>query len=251
MLALDSGKHALFLSSGEPIYFEQFVDLDSQHNYSLTFTARNIFGKSELMFPICEKWMLYAVNCLSPSVTISEQSNKWSNFAIAFDVKKFRSRTSFVPRPIKFAIFNNSDDSIVAISDVSLRDENGREYLKNGNFTEGMDHWFFTSDNHLPWHLENLWVQVYFEQGAFGFLIFSILIVAIMIKLIALNRQHHPFAPAMVASISAFLALSAFDSVFDFPRMSFLIYTIAFLVLWIPLSPEFVEAGKHKALNKP
>ncbi len=250
MLAIDSGKHALFLSSGEPIYFEQFVDLDSRHKYSLTFTARNIFGQSELMFPICEKWMLYSANCLSPSVTVGDTRGKWNSFALSFDSQAFRSQTWFAPRPVKFAIFNNSDDSIVAISDVSLRDENNYEYLKNGNFTEGMDHWFFTSDNHLPWHLENLWVQIYFEQGVFGLLIFLLMIASIMTKLIALNRLHHPFAPAMVAAISAFLALSAFDSIFDFPHMSFLIYTIAFFVLSLPLSLESVEVKKHGATQE-
>jgi len=246
MLALDSGKHALFLSSGEPIYFEQFVDLNNEHDYLLTFTARNISGESELMFPICEKWMLYSANCLSPSMLISKRGNGWNSYSLTFDTKAFRPRSGFRSRPIKFAIFNNSDDSIAAISDVSLRDENNHEYIKNGNFTEGMDHWFFTSDNHLPWHLENTWVQIYFEQGAFGLLIFTLLIASVMTKLVTLNRLHHPFASAMIASMSAFLTLSAFDSIFDFPRMSFLIYTIAFLVLSFPVSFKFIGTGKHK-----
>lgn len=253
MFAQDSGKHALFLSSGEPTYFEQFVDLNSQHNYSLTFAVRNIFGESELMFPICEKWMLYSVNCVSPSVTVLDQAGKWKSFTLTFDGKAFLSRSWLTSTPIKFAIFNNSNDSIVAISDVSLRDESNREYLKNGNFTDGMDHWFFTSDNHLPWHLENVWVQVYFEQGAFGLLIFLLLIVSVMRKLIALNRLHHPFAPAMLASFAAFLALSLIDSIFDFPRMSFLIYTMAFWVLSLPLQTaqtEIIEARKYDARQK-
>jgi hypothetical protein len=245
MLADENGRRSLLISSGEPVYIEQFANISDQHDYVLTFVAHNIVGHSELMFPICEKWMLYSVNCLTPSVTIDAENGQSQRFTLRFDGSAFRTQTWLLRRPVKFAMFNNSDDAVAAISDVSLRDEKGHEYLQNGDFAQGMDHWFFTSDNHLPWHLENLWVQIYFEQGAFGLLIFSLLVIMIIVRLIKLNRLHHPFAPALSASIAAFLALSIIDSVFDFPRMSFLFYMIVIQTLLLKSMQDSIELGKQ------
>lgn len=245
MLGTDHGSTSLLLSTGEPIYIEQFVNLQSGKHYRLSFSARNLAGQSELVFPICEKWMLYSSNCISPSVAINGIDGQWRRYELDVDASAFHPRPWYARRPIKFSVFNDADNSVVAISNLSLRASDGAEYLSNGNFAAGMDHWFFTSDNHLPWHLENSWVQIYLEQGAFGLLMFFALVIWTILSLIKQVRSNNVYSAVLLASLSAFLTLSTFDSVFDFPRMSLLFYLLVLQALLHKTHFNFIGAEKH------
>ncbi|HEX9171595.1 MAG TPA: hypothetical protein VF861_02950, partial [Telluria sp.] len=134
-------------------------------------------------------------------------------------------------RPLKLSLFGEAEGSAIDLDDVSLRGADGRELLRNGSFGAGMDHWFFTSDNHLPWHLENTWLQLAFEQGLLGVAAFAALVLCALAALRRRLRAGERHAPVLAAALAAFLALSLLNSVFDFPRISLLVYLILFQAL--------------------
>lgn len=227
-LATEGGHTYLLLAAGEPVYVEQLVNLQREKHYRLSFSAHSRIGEAKLTLPICEKWMLYSSNCSWQSVKIRNDGEQWQNYSIDVDTKVFPLHPWYSLRPVKFSMFNDTDGSLIAVTNISLRGDDGVELLSNGNFSAGMDHWFFASDNHLPWHLENLWLQIYFEQGGFGLLAFAMLIAHTCAALWKRQREGELYAWALAAGLVAFLTLSSFDSLFDFPRMSTLFY---FLVL--------------------
>jgi hypothetical protein len=175
--ALDrgAGQPYLVLAGGSPLYVEQLVQLAPRRRYRLRFRARSEDEDAELALPLCEKWMLYSARCQWQTFHVGDTGGQWREFSGEFDSGTLGQRAGRAPRPLKLAVFNTGDASTIDAGGFSLRAGDGRELLRNGDFGAGMDHWFFSGDNHLPWHLENTWLQLYFEQGALGVLAFGAL----------------------------------------------------------------------------
>jgi O-antigen ligase len=225
--ALDAENRNTFLALavGAPLYLEQIISLQPGRRYHLSFLARSRDPDAQLSAPVCEKWMLYSRRCIWQTLWIGDTGGEWQRFS-----RSFSSRPADAPphiaRPLKLSLFSHANGSLIDIDDVSLRDDDRHELLRNGDFSKGMDFWFFTSDNHLPWHLENTWLQIVFEQGLLGLAGFAGLVLCAIATLLRRLRAGDPYAPVLAAALAAFLALSPLDSVFDFPRLSMIVYLI-------------------------
>ena len=225
----DGANTWLALAAGDPLYFEQLVDLDPGRRYRLSLRARSADADAELSVPVCEKWLLYSARCAWQSIAVGDTGGAWRNFSSSFVAPGVSGRT--IARPLKLSLFSRAEGSALELDDLSLRDDAGRELLRNGGFEQGLDRWFFTSDNHMPWHLENTWLQLAFEQGLPGLAAFGALLLCAVRALTRRLRARDPYAPALAAALAAFLALSLFDSLFDFPRLATLVYLILFFTL--------------------
>lgn len=240
----EAGNTYLALGSGSPLYFEQIIGMRTVTSYRLNFLARADKDDAELSFPVCEKWMLYSSNCMTKTVRIGNTHGQWSEFTVWLG-EGAAKRSSQSLRTIKFSLYNPVPGSVVNVDRLSLLNERGEELLRNGDFSEGMDHWSFTTDNHQPWHLENLWLQTYFEQGTAGLLAFALMAITIPFLLSAQRRANtFPVAP-FAAAFSGLLALGCVDSVFDFPRISLLFYLLFAWIAWIrkPDRKQSPESG--------
>jgi hypothetical protein len=117
---------------------------------------------------------------------------------------------------------------------VSLLDPGGRELVANGDFSHGGDRWFFTTDNHAQWHIFNLWVHVFFEQGALGVLALAAAVVAALARLGAHVWRADLFAGTLLASLCGLLVVGLFNSVLDSPRIATLFFLLLFSALILP-----------------
>ena len=117
---------------------------------------------------------------------------------------------------------------MVEIDDISLRDSGRQELLRNGDFAEGSTHWLYSSDMHLVWHMKNLWLQVYFEQGIFGTVAYAALLLGGLVGAWRAARQN-PWFLAFALALLAFQGIGLIDSVIDSPRFSQLYLSIALL----------------------
>jgi len=224
------GKTWLQLSGGSPVYVEQLVNVQARRRYTLSFRARALQGSPMLALPVCEKWMLYSFNCIWHQLRVPAGQG-WQDYRVEFGSGVLPQRRWLGDRPVKLSLVNLSGASIAAIDDISLRADDGRELLANGGFEAGMDHWLSVGDIFLPWHLENWWLQLAFEQGVFGVLAHLLLAACVAGALLRLRRSRDRAVPALAALLAAFLTLSAIDSLSDFPRISFIFYLATILAL--------------------
>ena len=232
-LHAEQGDAYLAIAAGDPLYFEQSVRLRPQQRYQLSFRARSTDLDAALAVPICEKWLLYSRNCIWHTFSIGDTAGQWQRFSASVNSAALGAAPRPFERPLKLSMFNPAEGSLVDIDDVSLKDDAQREQLRNGDFGKGMDFWFFSSDNHLPWHLENTWLLIAFEQGLFGLLTFAALVLCAITTLTRKLRAGDAFAAPLAAALAAFLVLSLLDSVFDFPRISTMVYAILLLSLHV------------------
>jgi VanZ family protein len=237
----------LALSAGDTLYFEQIVSVDPHQQYHVRFFANSQAENAVLTIPLCEKWMLYSANCIWNSINIGNTKGKWRQYDIDIDTKAFSQQPWYAQRTIKLALFNATKGTALDIDNVSMKSSDGNELVQNGDFANGMDHWFFSTDNHLPWHFKNLWLQVYFEQGAVGLLLFACLAMYVFITIVKRDSEQDFPAPVLAASLVGFLTVGVVDSLFDVPRMALMFYV---LVAWVLLKKR---RRKHSSepISKP
>lgn len=225
--AAEPGNTYLLLSGGDPLYFEQIVDVHGGENYELALSLKSTSEDAELIIPVCRKWMLYATACSWSVVRVGDTGGEWKRYAVNINTRKFRELPWYAAPTVKLSLLNLDENTLIGIDNVSLRSAQGKELIRNGDFEQGMDHWFFASDNHLPWHFKNLFLQIYFEQGWLGLAIFIGILLCLARSLQKRYRENaFPFPP-VAAALASFLTVGMVDSLFDFPRMSLMFYLLA------------------------
>ena len=117
------------------------------------------------------------------------------------------------------------------MDDVQIVSPGGENLLRNGNFSRGLDHWHFTSDEHLEWHIKQVVLAILFDQGACGLCIIALMVLVASART-GYGAWYGDIAHAeILASLAAFLAVGLFDSLIDSPRFLFLFIAIGWLGL--------------------
>ncbi|MCZ4313793.1 VanZ family protein [Comamonadaceae bacterium G21597-S1] len=213
----------LRLGAGDSMYFEQLVRVDSGKRYTLSVDVRSSQPKAVLTVPICEKWMLASYSCIWLSLDVESSDGVWRTVTKEFDATALPSHPWYASRPIKLALYYAIPNSTIDIDNLRLVDASGESVLQNGDFQRGMDHWFFSTDGHLQWHIKSLLLGVLFDQGWFGLIaIAGLLLVA---SANAARRAHRGdlLAGAALAATLGFLVTAVFDTLIDTPRFLMLL----------------------------
>lgn len=188
---------------------------------------------------VCEKHLLYAANC-----AIGRASGKagggWQSATIKLAGPELSGGPWYAPRIKMFSLAIGNQSGAAEIDEVTLTGPGGEQLLANGDFSNDMQHWFFSSDrDHMPWHAKNILVNVLFDQGYVGLALFLLLTAGALWRLNLGKARHHELAPYLSASIIGFLVIGMFDSLIDVPRVELVYYLLLILVL------SSVAADKH------
>ena len=227
-LALSGGTH--MMGWGELLRVSQRVDVP-QGNTTVHFDARAAQPVA-LHFEVCEKHLLYIANCVIGTLPVKALPSQWQTLQMPLSAGALSRGLWFAPKLLAFSIAIESNDRRVEVDNLSLIDASGRNLLRNGDFSNGMAQWFFTSDrNHLPWHAKSLGLHVLIEQGLIGLALLCVLVAGALWRLSFGRAKDHPLAPAVAGALIAFLVVGAFDSLLNVPRVAMLFYFFALLGL--------------------
>lgn len=210
---------------------------------TLQLRARSMGPHGTLHLMLCDKWLLYPYNCVEAATP--ELGREWQTLSISLKGRRNSDYWEWLrPTVLTLAPDNTNRSSSIEIADLLLEDASGRSLLQNGDFRDGMAHWFYTSDrHHLPWHAKNLWLHVYFEQGLIGLVLFCLLGMAAVLTLLERMRRGDESAPMLLAALLGVVAVGLFDSLIDFTRINVLVY----LLLWLSLMRTApIKASKEK-----
>lgn len=183
-------------------------------------------------FEVCEKHLLYDKQCVVKQVNIKGASGLWQEVrAELLGVGPTRGDW-YAPRLLAFAMAMESRGGLANVEDVTLTSANGQQLLANGDFAEGMAHWFFSSDRyHLPWHIKNMFMNTLFDQGALGATLLALLMGGALWRTSLGTARSNALAPVLAASLSGFAVVGLFDSLLDVPRLSFVYYLLVLVAL--------------------
>lgn len=233
----ENGNSYLKLSSGDSLYMNQYVAAIPHTPYRLHVDLRSTKDRVTLTIPICEKSLLYSFRCRWNTVTEKSPAGQWRHIERLIDSKEVgeplgQSAGNLSMRPVQLSLYNGTANTIVDVDNVSLTDAAGRNLIANGDFTQGMNFWFFSTDNHLPWHIKNLPLHVLFDQGWLGVgALFLLLLKAIVNCCRQITKQHNAFMAILLSAFSGFMVEGLVDSPFDAPRLTLLFFLLMFFAL--------------------
>ena len=122
---------------------------------------------------------------------------------------------------------------------VELIDPQGRQVLKNPDFAMGPQYWSsIVSGNFLPWHIDNLFLELLIERGLLGFSALAAFgMWALMWVVRGVGRQKR-LALVVGTSITAVLLLGSVVSYMEIPRVS--------LMVWLLLAVAPLTLDEHE-----
>lgn len=223
----EKGNTYLRLGSGDSIYVEQLVSVESGGDYVLKLDVRPNKPNSKITVPICEKWMLTSYNCIWEPIELGKEFGNWQRIEKNITTKQLLSSPWYSRRSVKLSLYAGTSQAIIDVDNVRLENEHGTNLVTNGTFSEGMDNWFFASDSHLQWHVKTMFYGVVFDQGWFG-LIAMVAFFILAIKRAVQNVYRGDVAAGPeLAALMSFLTVGAFDTLIDSPRFLMLLLLLA------------------------
>ena len=113
-------------------------------------------------------------------------------------------------------------------------------FLHNGDFSNRLDNWFFSTDGHLQWHVKSLFYGVLFDQGWFGLATITMLLALAIARATKNAYMGDSLAGAALAAIVSFLVAGVFDTLIDAPRFLLLLL----LLTWACINRPVVPTGR-------
>ena len=206
----------------------QAIELEPNTAYRLAVDFRGHGEKpATLDVFLCEKWLLYSRDCRVAAFAAAkgEDGTAHREATLRTGPSARDGRWSFAP-PLRLSLANPVEGSEIDVRRISLLDAEGNERLRNGDFAGGGDAWFFTTDDHLPWHAKNLAVHVLVEQGVLGLASSIVLLVLVMSRLWTGLRRKDAALAAPIAAIAGVLVVGSVDSIVDFPRLALMVILV-------------------------
>lgn len=228
----------LTMSGGQDFRLGQRVNLDADQSYTLALEYRTKAEEAQLYLRVCRRNIIQMLewnpDCVTLKKKVGSTRGNWEPLIWKFQMGAIGNRLSHIGRrPLTLEIMNRREYemnlkpmAVVDFDNIALTDSMNRNLITNGDFSEGMNHWFPYSDfNHLPWHIKNLWVDMYFEQGLLGLLIFFGVILYSLVKSF---NQRNLFALGARAALLGFLSVGMVGTLIDVPRIMVLFWLIAY-----------------------
>ncbi len=231
-LGEDGGKSYVRMTAGNSVYLSQFVRVKPNRTYTLKAKVRSTNPKAVLTMPICEKWIVDSFTCVWTSLKVGDTGGAWVEIATKIRSGKLAEGQGSLgwvtTRPVKFTLYYAHAGAPIDVTDLSLVTQRGRNLIENPDFQRGLDSWYMTVDDHLPWHIKNVFVSMLFEQGYVGLILFVGLIGFVAVRLLGQVLSYDRYSAVLLASFTGFFVVGIIDSPFDTPRLVLLFYLLLF-----------------------
>jgi len=226
--ARERGEAFLRLGPGLGLYVDQIVAIDPGVAWRLAVDARSLGPPGQLAVELCHKWLLAAFDCALQTFEVGAGGKQWTRLAGVLDSAALGNDPWYARRPVRLSLFN-AGPSLIEVDRIELIGPDGRDRLHNGDFAAGGDRWTFTSDDHLGWHVKTLPLALFFDQGLFGLLAVSSLLLLAFVR--GARSAWHGSLPASAvsAALAGFMIVGAFDTLIDTPRFLLLLLVLAWL----------------------
>ena len=188
-----------------------------------------VLRETEVQLELCERHLLYDRDCQGAFVRLPPAQGQWQTLEIGLNGPPLPALAG--PGPL-FAVFSLSVTDAGGSADVAaveLFDERGKPLLENGRFSAGLAHWLGSAQYYfLPWHIDNLYLELLIERGLAGLLAVAALLAFALWNLLVRSARSDTLSPYLASALCAALALGGVSSFMDVPRVAFLFWLFAF-----------------------
>ncbi|MDD2658797.1 MAG: VanZ family protein [Methylococcales bacterium] len=230
-VANENGNNFLRMRGGDSLFMGQYLTIEPHTAYRLVLDVRGE-NKLGLSTSLCEKSVQYSLRCSAVGAKTSGRG--WDHVEQVINSNDVGERVAggLLKRPVQLSFYNgNGTGKLLDIDNIKLLDSTGANVLANGDFTKGLDFWFFAAEKHNPWHIFNFWVHLLFDQGWLGVVAFFLLFANAIYNCCRRLSQQNVYAAILLSSFSGFMVVGFVDSPFDAPRLTLLFFLLLFFAL--------------------
>ncbi len=205
----------------------QHVPLESGGHYTVRLRA-HMNAPMWLKVQLCEQYLLYQARCQLRTRQVSEASKTTDGWIVLplLGPALASGGHGTVSRDGVLSIQLLQANASIRITAVELLDKSGRQVLKNADLALGPRYWSSIAyGNFLPWHMDNLLLELLIERGLLAVLILALAVAWALLQLARGVRRGSPLALVVGGSIIAGLMAGGLISFAEVPRVS--------LVLWL------------------
>jgi hypothetical protein len=216
----------------------QRVQAESAGGYRVSMAVR-VQEPTDLYVALCERHLLYDRACQDMLVTVLPGKTAWQTMAFPLRGPPLDGGTWYAPRMHMFEISVASPGGAADIDNLGLTGDRARSLLENGDFSRGLAQWFPAAQSYfLPWHIDNLYLEVLIERGLVGLLLLGALISVALWHLSLGRARARALSPFLAASLAGLLVVGMVSSVMDVPRVAFLFFLLLFASTELARHPE-------------
>lgn len=183
---------------------------------------------TRLIVKVCQSHLLYERHCQSAvlpieaAAVVAEPPNPSTELKIDLPgPPPSRHHWDIVPSRV-YSISVPDAGATVDVRRLSLTSASGVELIRNGAFEHDLSGWFPSAKTHfLPWHIDNLYLELLIERGLSGLTITIVMVGAAARRLMRGRARHSTIAPFLLASMAGVMLLGCISSVMDVPRVAF------------------------------
>jgi hypothetical protein len=219
------------LVAGEAIFAAQLVSPKAPLPWEIDLTLRRSSPDCEINVMVCHQVLLQSNECViakrlstQPGANGAEQvSYALSELPDNVLPREENQGRLWSPTALSFFASGRSAEWI-EVFDWKVVDAGGNAILKNPDFRDGSQYWFFVSDDHLIWRAKNSFLHLGVETGLIGIVLFVLLGASLLFKCFAAAfRQRQWVAFVVTLSILGFMPIGMFGTLIDTPWISLLL----------------------------
>jgi hypothetical protein len=178
---------------------------------------------------VCETHLLYEGACQRGVAQVLPGAGAWQRVNLLLQGSRLPS-SAWPPRTAVFAVTVLDANAQVELDNFMLGGDGSANVLRNADFSQELAHWFpVAKDYFVPWHIDNLYLELLIEQGLAGLTTFALLLGSALATLLSPRQRDFPLAPYLAASLAGALLVGLVSSLLDVPRVAFLLFFIAFM----------------------
>lgn len=177
---------------------------------------------ADVLVRVCESHLLYDRACQVARVRAAPTGTaEWRTYQVALEGEPLSAGHWWAPRQGVLTLSVLGAGSSAIFDNIVLEASSGQALLVNGDFSAGLAHWLPAAQFYfLPWHIDNLYLELLIERGIVGALLLLGLTAAVLWRQVRLASQGDALAPFIAAALSGVLCLGLVSSVLDVPRVA-------------------------------
>ncbi len=182
---------------------------------------------TELAVRVCEQHLLFPANCQTAQLAIGATAGAWRHHKVTLVGPALDPGSWFAPRLGLLALSVPQAGRAIDLARVSLHAPTQTEFATVGDFSEGLPLWFALARVHfLPWHIDNLYLELLIERGWLGLLVTVAVLVAGLRTALRRAGRGSLLAATLAASMAGGLLVGVWGSIMDTPRVAFLLFML-------------------------
>ena len=247
-----SGDASLRAEIAESGNFNRFVTLRTPPNlnslpglYSLTQRVQLVHDSKkllrmdvrvrdpvELAVQLCQRHLLYDRDCQWDTVHVEPREGDWQSLEVPLQGPPLVSDPGIPSRLLTFAVSVDTPGSEVDIDNLKLTDAMGQELQSNGDFSHQLAQWLPAAQFYfVPWHIDNLYLELLIERGWLGVLVFGTLVAWALGCTVWPRKSTNPTSPYLAAGLLGALVVGLVSSFLDVPRVALLFYLLPMMLI--------------------